>query len=861
MKRLLLGCGLWLCSLWAWASDSPVTPDYPNSYVPSTDLSLKYLSQLFGNVSNILPGTGSDMMGHLFYALNQGILVVAGLWLTYTIFNILMQAGLEGGLHNPQRKTTMVLFRIAMGLALLVPSSTTGYSAIQDLMMKVVVEGVKLADETWSYALDYMKEGGVLYSTPNVDGLQPGDVENYLRRDAGHAGSRSAGVIQQVYDNEVCMFLSNAYNQKHRNDTGMPRAGEAAKNPYDLVFEQPSQSGSHFSPGKIAFPGFGDVADSYSLSNHSCGQATAITTGSQLGMVQYQEAYNALVQLAMDLKPLARAEADKLTGNDTEINLVSGAAHISDAVMDYLSLIKPYARHQVHQASSANAAFIENAKAEGWFGAGSFYWDLSRLNDSLNESVQLANYGPSVDTTYADSVQTNNDISAQMNIADDDLGVNKAGGNGHPAADQNSIWGKAMHNVYEHVLGASGIGDNPSASAINDKFAAWIQNPYLLWSHPTPVNNDFTTGGVDFASIVQNALGSVIRTVGDIEMNPHDPAFYDPLEFVQKVGRSCLSAAGSIWAKSIAWIIGFAAVAGICSSVNPGSTILNAMINWLTPLWQASAMGLFSAGFMLCFYAPLYPYLLFLFGAIGWMLTVIESMVAAPLVSFGMTHPEGHDFLGRAEQALMLALGVFLRPVLMVVGFLGAMILSYIGFSVVNFSFGQVLTEAFGASDGQGGQTALTAVWTVVNGSPANGQSDHFTGHDLSDFLLIPLLLIGYGLIIIEVVNQCFSLIHVLPDMVLRWIGAPGQQDMTERYAGQIQSGMMGSAKQGAQTAGQGATGFGSFIGGQVVQPATEMATTAALQGGADAMSSGGSSGGGSGGGSAEEAAEMVALL
>jgi defect-in-organelle-trafficking protein DotA len=819
-------------------------PDYPNSTIPAGDLSMHYLGDLFGNVPSVLSGTGSDMLGHLFYALNQGILVVAGVWLTYTIFNMLLTAGLEGTIHSPQKKTTMVLFRIAVGLCLLIPSSTTGYSAIQDLMMKVVVEGINLADETWSYALNYMQDGGMLYTTPNVSGVQPGDVTPYMKRSPSLTGTTNSGPIQNIFDNEVCMFLSNHYNADRQYSN--PKTNPSANTPYDLVFVPPSQNGSKITAGRIDFPGYNNQPASSGtyndLPHYNCGSAVAVSVGTGLKLTQYQQAYVALEQMAMDLKPLAKIAAEKVVGqNDNSIQSL-GESSVSSALMDYFSGIRPYARYQQDRASAGDAAFISTASSEGWFGAGSFYWDLARLNDSMNKAVSLQSYTPVVNNTY--NVPSGGEglpnITTAMNIADGYLGTATSG-----------IWQKALQNIAQQEA-TGGAGDNPTAHDIGHPW-------YDFFAKPTAVDNSYDTGGVDFASIIQDALGGVVNTVSDIETSPSQNAFYDPLDFVQRIGRSCLSAAGEIWAKSIAWIIGFAAVAGICASMNPGSTILNAMINWLAPLWQASAAALFAAGFMLTFYAPLYPYLLFLFGAMGWLIYVIEAMVAAPLVSFGMTHPEGSDFLGRAEQSLMLALGVFLRPVLMVVGFLSAMMLSYIGFAVVNFSLGNVLTESFGLTSGH--QTVLTGIWTVVNGSPSNGQGDHFTGHDLSDFLLIPLLMVAYGLVIIEVVNQAFSLIHVLPDMVLRWIGVPVQQDMTERYAGQIQSGMSGAAKQGADTAGKGATGFASFMGSQVVQPATEVATSAAMQGmgeGFQGGGSGGGEGGGAGGGEMEEAAMLL---
>ena len=79
------------------------------------------------------------------------------------------------------------------------------------------------------------------------------------------------------------------------------------------------------------------------------------------------------------------------------------------------------------------------------------------------------------------------------------------------------------------------------------------------------------------------------------------------------------------------------------------------------------------------------------FGAIGWMIGVAESLVAAPLVAMGLTHPEGHDLLGKAEQSLMLMLGIFIRPATILIGFIFAINMATIAVGLLNRGFMQVL--------------------------------------------------------------------------------------------------------------------------------------------------------------------------
>jgi defect-in-organelle-trafficking protein DotA len=895
VSRLFLSViGLVLSSAaWAGITITPATNTDPYSYVPATDLSLHYLSDLFGNVPNILPGSGAGIMGQLFYVLNEGILVVAGIWLAFTIFKLVLSAGLEGTIHGPQKKWAMTFFRIVIGLALLIPGSS-GYSAVQDLMMKVVVEGVHLADETWAYALNYMQDGGMLFVVPSTTSNDVSAMQSYATQ------SNGSSLVDKVFLDESRMYASNVFNQNKVNWAANPTikadAGYSAsplfmapsivtitnENPYTdpATGKTININGTYLIPGFVMFPGVGDAAP-YSVENLSNASGTIvaypghyqkITASSNANLEHAQQSYAALRSLVQGILPVAQEETSAALSNGPVPTPQVMASMMANAVIGYVHLMTPYARSRSESLSTADTQFIATAKAEGWAGAGSFYWDLANLNDAAQGSVNLSGMAPSVIGSHLapiaspiissqlDSILAATGTAMSLVPSQISQAMGASYGNNAASAGMN---GDAADGAYVNAIMQGETPTQAEAAAKAQGELVASENA-AAGKATVPVNDSFDTGGVDFASIIQDSLSSIITTVGNIETaGASNHAFYDPLMFVEAVGKACLSAAGNIWAKSIAWIIGLSAVSGICASVNPGSTIVNAMSSWLTPVWQAVATALFAAGFMLTFYAPLYPYLLFMFGIIGWIIYVLEAMVAAPLVAFGMTHPEGDDYVGAAQQALMLALGVFLRPALMVVGFIGAMMLSYIGFSIVNFSFGQVLEEVgTQAHIGTIGTNVLPAIWNVVNGGTQNGQSSYFTGHDLSDFLLIPLLMVGYGLIVIEVVNQSFSLIHVLPDMVLRWIGGPVQQDMSERYASQIQSGLSGSARQGAQTAGQGATGFGSFMGSQFVQPATETASNMALGQASDALQSGGSSSsaGGDGAGAGDAAEMLVAL-
>jgi defect-in-organelle-trafficking protein DotA len=299
-----------------------------------------------------------------------------------------------------------------------------------------------------------------------------------------------------------------------------------------------------------------------------------------------------------------------------------------------------------------------------------------------------------------------------------------------------------------------------------------------------------------------------------------------------QLGMTMLGQAGYLWEQGSDHIKSMAIAQGIFSAIGAGATIFSGYISWWEPVFMMLGGGLFVAGFMLCFYAPLYPFILFTLGALTWLMVCVEFMIALPLVALGVTHPEGHDFLGKAEIALMLTLSACLRPVLMIFGYIGGMVMSFIGFSAVNYMFSSVMVFVFGnmyLADGtkhalpaQGTTpTVFQSIFGVVTNdwtgatSQANSKSV-FSGNETTDMLLIPLLMVFYGYIVVEIVHYCFTMIHQLPDQVLRWIGGPVQQDRTQGVADKIKSGVQSAAKQAGDMGGKGAMGEGKASGGAI---------------------------------------------
>ena len=442
------------------------------------------------------------------------------------------------------------------------------------------------------------------------------------------------------------------------------------------------------------------------------------------------------------------------------------------------------AQQQAGQASQNATGFIANAEKEGWMMAGRYYWDLSAI-ESFNQSVgQLGSYLPG-------TVQE----GGFSHISDPNLKANAETASGNYASSALDLL-----QTYENTNNAGDTGqDNGTKGAAEE----------------TGINaGALIAGALMFGPLAIIIIPIILDTVAlfvtfDTSGTPGGMT-HDPILFMHNLGMHCIAIAGDIF---IACGIGLAIIMVVtmfCQSMINLATPIKALVDWIKIPLMMVASAFLSIGVMLGYFVPMYPYLIFIFGVIGWIIAVIEAMVAAPLVCLGLTHPEGHDFLGEAKQALMLLLGVFLRPVLMIIGLIAGMILSYVSLRIVVYSFTGFLSDIFYVTSPSTG-AASGNLFNAVGSAMGNYMltSGGLTGI-IYCLLLAPIFYVIFTSIVYIVTTQCFSLIYVLPDYILRWIGGPQTSSAINpaQMVGQVQ----GAVGQGGQQMGR-ATGdsVGSF--------------------------------------------------
>jgi conjugal transfer/type IV secretion protein DotA/TraY len=227
-------------------------------------------------------------------------------------------------------------------------------------------------------------------------------------------------------------------------------------------------------------------------------------------------------------------------------------------------------------------------------------------------------------------------------------------------------------------------------------------------------------------------------------------------------------------------------VAGALSSVKGVGTGLD-LDKIVTPIWDwvievpVKQLGMMAAyiepmAFYFGVFLPSLPYTIFMIVVVGWILAVVQSLIAAPLWAVMHMTPD-RTFIGSQSQGYLLLLSLFARPALSVVGLFAAILVSD---PIIDF-----IAKGFFSMRG----AVVTSTGTVGT---------------IASFLTFAWWFMVFGLTLLPVLYMTFGLPQILPDHVLKWIGA-GIGDLGETSAsGEMRRGMQSAAAAGGSSGGGG---------------------------------------------------------
>lgn len=755
---------------------------------PQSDISVIYLQQLFGIVDGVLYGTGSQIMGKIFGVFNSAVLTLGGIVLTYVLIVSTFRNSEDGEQMGRKWSSGWIPARSALGVILLIPKAS-GYCMIQVFVMWVIIQGVGAADKLWNTALDYLQSGGI-FTQPNQSSV----VQTALNVDKGQQAARileslvCLNGLQRVLDgtdtsNTPSQAPDLVASVDFLNPTVQSQATKDAPGIYSL--QLPSNLPGQFAAlngvcGKITWKGV-SITQINTLANN-LGGGTPLDTNDPV-IQQAEKTRNlAVKQMYDDLNTTARLIVGNYfttpdaklplgtcgsTCTSTNVIWQSGSDkpplltgyEIRNSVNAYYAIMNPTLNALGRELESLD--FMSQARADGWASAGAYFYDLVSLNrasSATTTDIATLKATPPISISTIDS---NSKISYRAD------GLSRtfpgAGSSDTYEFEDFAELRRPFDELVRYIkdaqsISARGTETTPGAETAVESsldFSIPRMRKYeqcnLRWCMDDGAINLLRNTIVNpviipALNLVAGAIASVLSFAINIWADFSHDLFktteqdLHPILAIAKVGNSLIDAGGFTWLAGI--------VASLISGLVPFNQSVIAVFTFITPLISIIIGSLYAAGILLAFWIPIIPYIVFLMGVLGWFVAVIEAMVAAPIVAVGMLHPESRDeFLGKGHNALMLLANVFLRPSMMIIGYIAAIILSYIAVWLLIYTFGIISTGVLS-------QIGSANIWAKLFG---------------------PLFLVLiFAIIYLNVIQETFKLITIVPDRVLRWLGGAG---------------------------------------------------------------------------------------
>jgi hypothetical protein len=650
--------------------------------IPATDVSVhQLLSKIFGG---LIGSGGGDPLEVLLRTFNGGVLTIGGILVFYTLVAGTMSTAHDGEMLGKRWSSLWIPIRTTLGAAAIMPTMGLqgGYCVIQAIVMWLALQGVGMANSMWSEFLgsDSLIEDA-FYNPP--------------------------GVSRQIRETFNDMYMSNVCTAAMRETQKYAQVLADNFNAPLIGAEVTNLPGGGFAYGPMGAlcgqvlmgtnPGSADSARTVPVLGDSPATSAAFVDSNAIAESLRSVHRSNIAAAQAQLKVLA----DQTVANTLSPETFNST--MNSLVQNYQTQLRDTA-HSTYTAQRANlnGKLVKGMVDDGWAMAGMYYVAVVRAQDEITRAITQTPATASGELWGTGNVVT--DAATQggaFGVAKNFLGnafVNSSG------RDEYLNRGRAMikQGNATNLSQVETIADQATGDSWVMKVVSWFMNDDMTFF-----------GNQQFAQQGQNPI-IMAKNLG---------------ENMTAGAWTALAIGGSVLALSGADILG--------TGIGDWATVF-------TPVLFALFAMFVVPGATLSTYVPMIPYILWVGVIIGWVILVVEAVIASPIWAVAHMAPDGDGVVGRGGQGYMLVLSLTLRPPLMILGLACSIsLMKPIGYFV--------------------NSTFLGAFAMGVNPGP----------------LAITQAIAGcvlYAVVMVGVVHRVFTLIHLVPDRILRWIGGGGNE-------------------------------------------------------------------------------------
>ncbi len=424
---------------------------------------------------------------------------------------------------------------------------------------------------------------------------------------------------------------------------------------------------------------------------------------------------------------------------------------------------------ELYNENAIEIGMEEKVMAYGWAGAGVWYNTIGKINGSFITAVtsipQPVKYPLAMERVRAEKLKV------------------EPGTSGLSSFQPTAPHGKTLAITSE---------TKTMAGVLHELYKDWNTDG------GNQSDNDKMITGNAFEDVMNMMFG----TRGLFEMRNGENAYVHPLAQLSALGKGLVdSAITNIAISSAAGALG-----GPLTAI--GSKHAGAAAGIVSGLFGSTAFMGLTAGVILYYVLPFLPFVYFFFAVGAWVKGIFEAMVGVPLWALAHLRLDGEGLAGDAAiGGYQLILEIAIRPILTVFGLIASMIIFTTQVRILNIIWDLVI-------DNVGGFTGDTTIGLI--GEKKLGF--HIQRSILDQFFFT----ITYAIIVYMMATASFKLINLIPNTLLRWMGAGVSAfgDMQTDVAAQLtQKAGMGGMTIGQQVVGgikQVAGGTGKALGDMI---------------------------------------------
>jgi len=749
--------GLSIMNQPALAADTPGALGYfldyltiPSSYTdfgPQNDIAMVIMDRVFGVpdlfnscISKIgLPCT--DMHGRviptpgqypfpihgalhaLFGYYSYGMMIVGVVIILYFVTTVIGETAVTGTPFGKRFNKAWVPMRLIVFFALIIPLSSpagggAGLNSGQYLILTIAKHGSHFATNGWAQFNKILTQNSVSQTNELVS-----EDAMIARPHIPELGD----LAQFMYVVKTCeAALSTPEEPIHAYVTrpGLLADGPRARDIDDFADFGEVIEFSEMGNIQIVF-GHQD-AEEHALHRGNvkpiCGSAQLmITDVVQPGAIAIQAAYFDLIKYMYDdtqMAASARCIADKRNeAIDTNCTLPT-----EDDIIAFYNDYQEYVEQDIRDAfemqiDDADFAGPDGLKGLGWGGAAIWYNKIAEMNGAITTAI--------LNIPQRDKYPL---------VTEEVLSQNRASLPFVSEADQFRPYLDLENQVQLDE------GDLNVAVALYDANRFWEVHDITTTSRTQTTGNFFT----DTISFIMGTEG-----LFSLRDNPD----INPMAQLSSMGKTMIERA--------VMMFGVAGLGELAQTFNKNGLVGNigqAVSGFGLSVGSVSLL----LGFMLYYVLPIMPFIYFIFAVSGWVKSVFEAIIAVPLWALAHIRIDGEGLPGQsAANGYFLVMEIFLRPIMIVMGLIAAILSFSAMVMVLNGIFEEVVSTAKGFDINQD-------ITTINLDNPSDLRASISYLNNAVDLFFYSII---YVVLVYISGVTAFKIIDLLPQSILRWMG------------------------------------------------------------------------------------------